>query len=66
MKVEGTDILSEFTERTSRNLKAVAAIVIAVRYFNVSLDTLEVLGVNLPGELFAAVSCVVIGYLMIV
>jgi hypothetical protein len=66
MKVEGTDILSEVTERTSRNLKVIAATVIAIVYFDVKVKNLRVLNVDLPGELFTVVSFAVIAYLMFV
>ena len=66
MKVEGADILSDVTEKTSRNLKATAAIVIAVKLFNVNLENLEVLNVKLPPNLFDVTSFFLVGYLMVV
>jgi len=55
MKVKGEDILSDITEKTSRNLKATAAIVIAVKLFEVSVQNLEILSVKLPPNLFDVV-----------
>ena len=66
MKVEGADILSEVTEKTSRHLKAVASIVLTVKLFNVPVGDLKVLNVDLPGVLFDVVSAVLLGYLMII
>jgi hypothetical protein len=66
MKVQGADILSEITEKTSRNLKAVSSIVIAVKLFNVPVDDLKVLNVDLPGNLFDVVSAVLLAYLMVI
>ena len=66
MNVQGADILSDVTEKTSRNLKATAVIVMAVKLFNVRLQGLEVLGIGLPPNLFDVVSFALIGYMMIV
>jgi hypothetical protein len=66
MKVEGADILSDVTEKTSRNLKATAAIVMAVKLFNVPVQDLQVLGIRLPPNLFEVVSFALIGYMMVV
>jgi hypothetical protein len=66
MKVQGADILSDVTEKTSRNLKATAAIVIAVKLFNVPVQDLRVLNVDLPPNLFDVISCILIAYMMII
>jgi hypothetical protein len=53
------------TEKTSRNLKAVASIVIAVKLFDVPIENLSVLNVNLPGSMFDVTSLAIMGYMMI-
>jgi hypothetical protein len=63
MKVEGADILSDVTEKTSRNLKATAAIVIAVKLFQVPVEELVILSVKLPPNLFDVTSFFLISYL---
>jgi hypothetical protein len=64
MKVQGTDILSEATEKTSRNLKATAAAVIAVKAFCVPVDNLRILNVDLPANLFDVVAFALVAYMM--
>ena len=64
MKVEGTDVLNDVTRRTSRNLKGVSAVVIAVELFNVKLADLSILGVPLPSETFSWVAFSLLLYLM--
>ena len=53
MKVLGADILSEVTEKTSRNLKATAAIVVAVKLFNVQIQELRVFDVKPASPLYS-------------
>jgi hypothetical protein len=65
MKVQGDDILSDVTEKTSRSLKATAAVVIAVKLFDVPVYDLRVLNVNLPPNLFDVTSFALILYMMI-
>jgi hypothetical protein len=64
MKVQGADILSDVTEKTSRNLKATAAVVLAVKLFNVPVQDLRVLNVDLPPNLFDVISFTLIAYMM--
>jgi hypothetical protein len=66
MKVQGTDILSDVTEKTSRNLKVTAAVVIAVKAFSVPVKDLRILNIDLPATLFDVVSIVVIAYMIII
>ena len=66
MKVQGADILSDVTEKTSRNLKAIAATVIAVKLFDVPVHNLHILNVKIPRDLFDIVTFTLIFYMMII
>jgi len=65
MKAQGADILSDITEKTSRNLKAIAAGVIAVNIFDIPVDKLRILNVPVPIGVFGYISSALIVYLIV-
>ncbi|WP_114750497.1 hypothetical protein [Pleomorphovibrio marinus] len=59
-KIQGSDIISEATDKSSRRLYVLGAIIFLIKIYNVDLDDLSVLGVPLPAALFDLIAFVLI------
>lgn len=65
MRVSGHDAISERTEKSSRFVLTVAAIVLLVEFYKVPIGNLTFLGVNLPEALFKTAASAMMFYALI-
>jgi hypothetical protein len=61
-KISGKDLISEATEKIVRRLVVISAVAILVKAYQVPLQDLKVLGVDLPSGLFDVVALSLIVY----
>jgi hypothetical protein len=61
-KLQGIEVISDVTDKSVRRLVIVSGVIILVKIYRVKLDNLELLGVQLPGELFDIVGLLLIIY----
>lgn len=59
-KIQGTDIISQATDKSSRRLYVLGAVIFLIKFYNVDLDDLSIIGVKLPAALFDLVSLVLL------
>jgi hypothetical protein len=59
-KIQGTEVISPATDKSSRRLYVLGAVIFLIKIYNVELDDLSVLGVNLPASLFDLVALVLL------
>lgn len=62
MKISGKEITTEWTHKASRNLTTISAVVLMVKFYEVPLENLKILGVSAPAELFDTVAVVLLVY----
>lgn len=59
-KIQGTDVISQATDKSSRRLYVLGAVIFLIKFYKVDLDDLSIIGVKLPAELFDLVSLVLL------
>ena len=59
-KIQGTDVISQATDKSSRRLYVLGAVIFLIKIYNVDLDDLSIIGVKLPAALFDLVSLVLL------
>ena len=61
-KISGKDIISDNTEKIIRRTVVISSITVLVKVYNVPLNDLELLGMELPAALFDVVLLVLVAY----